>query len=144
MRKPTHNSVQRKFKNLNKTLDRLKENIDYHESNLSDILKESEESFIKNILKMSEEIDKLSEKSSEDEVNDLNEKVLTATEFSDKLYEYNDLISESVSKYNEMISENLVLNENVQDDYIVKVNKMKTLSQKISKEIVDKIKNYTL
>lgn len=142
MKKPTVNSINRKFKTLQKTIKRLEENIESHQEHLSDALVESEQTFIKNIEELSQVIDSLDKNSSEEELSTSNEKVLSATEFCDKMHECNDYIAESVKDFNTYVTSNKILNESVSDDAIHTVSKMKTIGQKMSNTLIDKISKY--
>lgn len=142
MRKPTVSSINRKFKTLQKTIKRLEENIESHQEHLYDALVESEQTFIRNIAELSPVIDNLDKNSSEEELSVFNEKVLSATEFCDKMYEYNDYIAESVKDFNTYVTSNKILNESISDDEIHTVSKMKTLGLKMSNTLIDKISKY--
>lgn len=142
MKKPTVNSINRKFKTLQKTIKRLEENIETHQEHLYDALVESEQTFIKNIEELSQGINNLDKNSSEEELSTFNEKVLSATDFCDKMYECNDYIVESVKDFNTYVTSNKILNESVSDDVIHTVSKMKTLGHKMSNTLIDKISKY--
>lgn len=142
MKKPTVNSINRKFKTLQKTIKRLEENIESHQEHLYDALVESEQTFIKNIEELSQVIDSLDKNSSEEELSAFNEKVLSATDFCDKMHECNDYIAESVKDFNTYVTSNKILNESISDDEIHTVSKMKTIGHKMSNTLIDKISKY--
>jgi hypothetical protein len=143
MKKPTINSVTKKYKTLNKTALRLQENIETYKDTLYSDLVESEQGFIKNIFELAQVLDNLDENSSDDEISTLNEKILSVTDFCDKLYELNDFIAESIKDYNTHMTNNSILNESISSDKIHTVNRMKAIGEHMSTKIKERISTYS-